>query len=124
MLFCLIEIKQKVMEDYNAQDNALTNNAVTLLERNLTEIERLKLDRILDINLCRSLEYFSLQIKNSILLIQKNPRFDWVIIQNEIDRCYTLDKNATGVVIYLDWKDVENEKVNRIYIHGKIGKAV
>lgn len=111
------------MEDYKSQDNALTNNAVTLLERNLTELERLKLERILDINFCRTIEHLSLQIKNAILLIQKNPRFDWVIIQNEIDVCYLKDKNATGIAIYLDWKEVEKGKENRISIEGKIDKA-
>ncbi len=111
------------MEDYKAQDNALTNNAVTLLERNLTELQRLQLERILDANLYRNLDHLSLQTKNAVLLIQKNPRIDWVTIQNEIDESYSKDKNATGVVIYLDWKEVEKGKEKRISIKGKIGKA-
>ena len=111
------------MENYKTQDNALTNNAVILLERILTEKQRLKLERILDSNLCRTLEHLSFQVKNVITLLRVNPRFDWIAIQNEIDECYTRDKNATGVVIYLDWKEVAKGKENRISIVGKISKA-
>lgn len=111
------------MEDFKSQDNALTNNAVTLLERNLTELERLKLERILDSNLCRTIDYLSSQIDNVKLLISMNPRFDWVAIQNEIDECYAKDKKATGVVIYLDWKECEKGKEQRISINCRISKA-
>jgi hypothetical protein len=111
------------MEDYKAQDNALTNNAVNLLERNSTEIERLKYERILDTNLVRTLDHIIQQNKNAIHLIQKNPRFYWVNIQNEIDECFSKDKNATGTVIYLDWKEVERGEEQRILIKGKIAKA-
>jgi hypothetical protein len=111
------------MEDYKVQDNALTNNAVTLLKRNLTETERIKFERILDTNLYRTLDHLIQQTKNAVLLIQENPRFDWVNIQNEIDECFSKDKNATGIVIYLDWKEVEIGEEQRILIKGKIAKA-
>ena len=111
------------MEDYQAEDNGLTNNAITLLEKELVEHQRLKVERILDVPFCRTIDYLSSQINNAILLIRKNARFDWVAIQNEIDECYTKDKNATGVAIYLDWKDCEKSEEQRIFIKGNIGKA-
>lgn len=111
------------MENYSLQDNGLTNNSITLLERMLIDFQRLKVERILDTTLCRTLDYLDSQVNNVILLIHKNPRFDWIAIQNEIDECYTKDKNATGVEIYLDWKGCEKGKEQRISIKGKIGKA-
>jgi hypothetical protein len=111
------------MEDYQIKDKSLTNNSIILLERTLVDFQRLKVERILDTTLCRTLDNFTSQINNVMLLIHENPRFDWVAIQNEIDECYTKDKNATGVAIYLDWRDCEKGKEQRISINGKIGKA-
>ena len=111
------------MENYNTQDTVLTNNAITLLERILVDLQRLKIERILDVTFCRTLDYLCSQLNNVKLLILQNPRFDWIAIQNEIDECYSKDKNATGVVIYLDWKEVEKGKEKRISIKAQIGKA-
>ena len=52
-------------------------------------------------------------------LINQNPRFDWVLIQNEIDRLFNIDKNLTGVILKLNWREGENWA----FIKGKIGKA-
>ncbi|WP_343329296.1 hypothetical protein [Polaribacter staleyi] len=111
------------MEDYQAKDNALTKKSIVLLERMLTEFQRLKVERILDTTLCRTLDYFGSQLKGVMLLIHENPRYDHIAIQNVIDESFSIDKNATGVVLYLDWKDCEKGKERRISIHGKIGKA-
>jgi hypothetical protein len=111
------------MEDYNVQDNALTNNVITLLERTLVNHQRLKIERITDITFCRSIDAMSSDVNNVMLLVKENPRFDWVVIQNEIDECFSKDKNATGVSIQLDWREVEKGSENRILIKGKIGKA-
>ena len=79
---------------------------------------------MMDYLLCKTIEHLISELEKIRILINENPRFDYVAIQNEIDECFTKDKNATGVAIYLDWKDCEKGKEQRISISGKIGKAV
>jgi hypothetical protein len=111
------------MGDYQAKDNALTKKSIVLLERMLTELKRLKVERILDTTLCRTLDYFGSQLNDVMLLIHENPRYDHIVLQNLFDECYSIDKNATGVSLNLDWEDCEKGKENRVSIHGKIVKA-
>ena len=107
------------MEDYNVQDNALTNKAIVLLERVLVELENLKIDRITDVTLRRNYENLISEVENVMTLINQNPRFDWVLFQNEIDRLFNIDKNLTGVILKLNWREGENWA----FIKGEIGKA-
>tara|TARA_R110002126_G_scaffold290356_1_gene447137 strand:- start:17556 stop:17882 length:327 start_codon:yes stop_codon:yes gene_type:complete len=107
------------MEDYNAQDNGLNKKAIVLLERILVELERLKIDKITDVTLRRNYENLITEVNHIITLINKNPRFDWVILQEEIDRLYTLDKSLSGIHLKLRWR----EGKNFAFINGKLGKA-
>ena len=107
------------MEDYNVQDNGLNKKVIVLLERILVELERLKIDQITDVTLCRNYENLIIEVKHIITLINENPRFDWVMLQEEIDRLYTLDKNLSGIILKLRWREGENFG----FIKGKLGKA-
>jgi hypothetical protein len=107
------------MEDYNVKDNGLTKKTIVLLERVLVELERLKIDKITDVTLRRNYENLISEVENIMTLINKNPRFDWVLIQKEIDRLFSIDSNLTGVILMLNWREGENWA----HIKGKIGKA-
>lgn len=96
------------MKDYNLQNNKFIKNGLVIAERILTEIERLKIDRITDVILLRFLAYFISEIEKLKVIISVNPRFEWELLQEEIDRLYSLDKNLTGINIQLNWKDGEN----------------
>ncbi len=96
------------MKDYNAQNNKFIKNGLVIIERMLTEIERLKIDRITDVILLRFLTYFISEIEKLKIIISSNPRFEWILLQEQIDRLYSMDKNLTGINIQLNWKDGEN----------------
>jgi hypothetical protein len=107
------------MEDYNLQDNGLTKKTIVLLERVLVELERLKIDKITDVTLRRNYENLIAEVGHIMTLINQNPRFDWILIQKEIDRLYSNDKNLSGINLKLHWKEGENWG----RIKGKLGKA-
>jgi hypothetical protein len=107
------------MEDYNVNNNALTNNAVALLNNMLVELKRLKIDRILDTPFCRTIDHLSNQVENVKLLITENPRFEWVLIQKEMDSLFQRDRNLDGVYIKLSWRPGGNFG----FIKGQIKKA-
>jgi hypothetical protein len=96
------------MKDYNVQSNKFIQNGLVITERLFTDIERLKIDRIRDTELLRYLDSFKSDLEKVKKTIIYNPRYEWVIIQEEIDRRYALDKNLTGMNLYLDWKDGGN----------------
>jgi hypothetical protein len=96
------------MKDFNAQNNKFINNGLVIIERLLTETERLRVDRIKDTNLLRFLDFYISELEKIKITIIKNPRFHWVQIQEEIDRLFTNDNNLTGMVVYIDWKDGGN----------------
>lgn len=107
------------MKDYKIQDNALNNKASTLLDRMLVEHKRLKIERFTDVPFCRNIDYLTSEVEKVKLLINENPRFQWVIIQKEMDRLFSTDKNINGIILKLSWK--EGEKWGSI--NGKIEKA-
>ena len=96
------------MEDYNAQNNKFIKNGLVIIERVLTEIERLRIDRITDSLLLKTLDFFKTELEKIKTTIIRNPRFDWVNIQEEIDDLYRRDPNLTGVILRIDWKDGDN----------------
>ncbi|WP_397445977.1 hypothetical protein [Polaribacter sp. R77954] len=96
------------MEDYNAQNNKFIKNGLVIIERVLTEIERLRIDRITDSLLLKTLDFFKTELEKIKTTIIRNPRFDWVNIQEEIDDLYRRDPNLTGMILYIDWKDGGN----------------
>ncbi len=96
------------MEDFNANNNGQTHNALILLERLQTDTERLRIERITDLNLRRFLENQQKELDNLKTVIIQKPRFKYDVIQHEIDRLYKIDNNLTGIIIYLDWKDGDN----------------
>lgn len=91
------------MEDYNIQNNKFSNNGYSIIEDLLMEIEKLKINRITDSLLLRNLDYFTDQIKRIEITIKNNPRFNWVKIQEEIDRLYKLDNKLIGVYLTIRW---------------------
>ena len=93
------------MEDYNFESNKFIQNGLVITERLFTDIERFKIDRITDTELLRYMDSFKSDLEKIKKTIINNPRFEWVIIQEEIDRLYGLDKNLTGMNLYIDWKD-------------------
>jgi hypothetical protein len=111
------------MEDYNIQDNSLTNSSIILLDRILDEHQRLKMERIIDVTFCRTIDSLSSQVENVKLLIKQNPKFDWVLIKIEANRMIACDKNITGIKVELPFKDCEKGKENWGIISGKINKA-
>ncbi len=106
------------MEDLNAKDKNLTKSSLILIDRQQSEIERLKIERMRDYSLVRSLNYFQIENEKIRTLINENVRFDYVQIQNEIYRLYAQDKNLTGIILKLSWREGENFG----FIKGKIGK--
>ena len=93
------------MEDYSLESNKFIQNGLVITERLFTDIERFKIDRITDTELLRYMDSFKSDLEKIKKTIINNPRFKWVIIQEEIDRLYGLDKNLTGINLYIDWKD-------------------
>lgn len=96
------------MKNYNEINNKFINNGISIAEDLLTDIERLKIDRITDELLLRYLDYFSLQIGKIINTIYINPRFNWIKIQQEIDRLYRVDNSYSGIRIILNWREGDN----------------
>lgn len=107
------------MKDYNSQNNGQIHKALTLLERIQKDNERLRLERITDLNLKRYLECKQKELDDLKTVIVQNPRFKFDIIQQETDRLYKIDNNLTGIIIYLDWKDGNN----RAFFKHRINKA-
>lgn len=93
------------MTDYEIIGNSLEKKSLILLEGVLVELERLKIDRITELQLYRVFENLIVEIGKIETCIAENPRFDWVSLQNEIDDLYANDKNLNGVVIHMDWKE-------------------
>jgi hypothetical protein len=96
------------MKDYNLDSNKFIQNGLVITERLFTDIERFKIDRITDIQLLRYMDSFKSDLENIKKTIISNPRYEWVIIQEEIDRLFDTDKNITGMNLCLDWKDGGN----------------
>tara|TARA_R110002074_G_scaffold195789_8_gene362335 strand:+ start:2545 stop:2892 length:348 start_codon:yes stop_codon:yes gene_type:complete len=96
------------MKDYNLQNSKSISNGLTIIDRLSTEIERLKIDRITDAPLLRYLDHFIIELSKIRTLYIKNPRFDWVQIQEEFDLSYAKDKNQTGFYLIFDFKQVKN----------------
>ncbi|ARV16626.1 hypothetical protein [Polaribacter sp. SA4-12] len=107
------------MEDYNAKDNSLTKNSLTLLDRQQSDLERLKKDRITDHSLYRTLTHYQAENEKLRILINENPRFEWIQVQNETDRLFSNDKNMGSVNIRLTW----NANGSLGYITGKLVKT-
>lgn len=107
------------MEDYNTKDNGQTHKSLILLEKLQLENERLRVERITDLNLRRFLENQQKELDNLKTTIVQKPRFKYEEIQQEIDKLYKIDTNLTGIVIYLDWKDGNN----RAFFKHRIKKA-
>jgi len=55
-------------------------------------------------------------------LISKDPRFDWMVIQNEMDRLYKVDPYLTGYSIQFDFK--ESIQTNRALIKVNLTKNI
>ena len=112
------------MEDFRAKSNVLTRNTLILIDRLLSEFERLKIERITDHSLFRSLTYFQQEIEKLRKLVCENPKFDWILVADEANSLVRNDKNLTGVRIELSFKICEKGKKNWGVIQGKIGEAV
>ena len=65
-------------------------------------------------NFVRILDYHLNKISIIENLISSNPRFDWILIQNEMDRLFKVDPELTGYDIQFDFK--ESSKPNRALI--------
>ena len=65
-------------------------------------------------NFVRILDYHLNKISIIENLISNNPRFDWMLIQNEMDRLFKIDPELTGYDIQFDFK--ESSKPNRALI--------
>ena len=108
------------MIDYNVQNNKFVQNGLVIINNLSTEITRLKIDRISDNLLLKFLDYTLSELDKIKITTENNPRFSWVLIQEEIDRLYSLDKNLTGINIKLDWKPGEKRACyNLIIKNGK-----
>ena len=107
------------MKDYNTQDKGHSHKALILLKRIQSDIEKLRVDRIIDIDLRRFLENKQGELDDLKTIIVNKPRFKYEEIQQEIDRLHKIDNNLNGIIIYLDWKDGNN----RAFFKHRIGKA-
>ena len=107
------------MKDYNVQNNKFVQNGLVIIESLSTEIARFKVDRITDNFLLKFLDYTTSELKKIQSTIENNPRFEWTMIQEEIDRLYSLDKNLTGIDVRLEWKDGGNRGFFKYKINKK-----
>lgn len=85
--------------------NKFSNDPLYHLEILKTDVHRLRYDYNQNPLLFRA---FDSLIKRTDLikkLIKINPRFDWQIIQLEMDRLYKLDSSLTGYKILFDFKN-------------------
>ena len=105
------------MKDYNALSNKFVLNGLVIIERLSTEIARFKIGRITDNLLLKFLDYVLSELDKIKITIEKNPRFIWVQIQEEIDRLYALDKSITGITVQLDWKQGGNRAFYNLEIN-------
>ena len=62
----------------------------------------------------RSFDYLLEKLKLIYRLFQQSIRFDWVLIQQEMDRLYQEDSTITGYSIYFDF--INTKGFNRAHI--------
>jgi len=73
-----------------------------------TEIKKTIIDRSKDYYLCRTLNSFMSSLDIIEDLVDVDPRFYWIKIQNEMARFYKIDPTLTGFQFYLDFVYVDN----------------
>lgn len=93
------------MKDYNVQNNKFIKNGLVIADGLLIEIERLRVDRISDNVLSKYLDYFKTEIEKLKITIAKNPKLDWINLEEEIARLYALDPTLTGLTVNYIWKE-------------------
>lgn len=108
------------MKDDRIKNNVLTRKTLILLDRLQLELDRVKIERITDHSLVRTIEFIKSENEKIRLLINENPRFDWVMIQKEIDRNFKIDSNLQGVYLKLRW----GEGDNFVHIDGHIKTVI
>ena len=91
-----------------------SNDPLYHLEILETDVHRLRYDYNQDPLLFRAFDNLLTIISLIKKLIKINPRFDWQIIQLEMDRLYKLDSSLTGYKILFDFKNTRLP--NRAYI--------
>jgi len=73
-----------------------------------TEIKKTIIDRNKDFYLRRTLNSFMSSLDIIEDLVDVDPRFYWIKIQNEMARLYKIDPTLTGFQFYLDFEYVDN----------------
>lgn len=75
------------------------------LEQLKSDLLRFQISNNRNFILCKSIDVLVEKADLIKRLVERNPRFNWNFIQDEIDRLYKKDTSLTGVIIMLDYKD-------------------
>lgn len=92
------------MDRFKNTESCNTKDIIFHLEKLQTDFHRLQIEHNKDYFLVKHLNSLIdrvLLIKN---LVNEDPRFDWKIIQEEMDRLFGEDQSLTGYKIYFDFK--------------------
>ncbi|UMB52963.1 hypothetical protein MKD41_11530 [Lutibacter sp. A64] len=84
------------------------------LEQLESDLLRIQMDNNRSFVLSKSLDIAIGRIKMIIKLVHSDPRFDWKVIQEEMDSSFKKDTSLTGFKILFDFK--ESKKPNRCLI--------
>lgn len=85
-----------------------SNDIYYHLEQLECDLLRMQMDNNRNFILSRSIDVLVSKIKMIKNLIQNEPRFNWNLIQSEMDRLFSLDKSLTGYNILFDFSDTKN----------------
>lgn len=91
-----------------------SNDIIYHLEQLQADLYRIQIGNNRNFILSKSIDIVNGKIDFIKGLVQIEPRFEWKLIQNEMDRLFKKDNSLTGYTINFDFKD--EEKPNRAKI--------
>ncbi len=98
------------MDIFKNTESCNTKDIIFHLEKLQTDFQRLQIEH--------NRNYFLVKHLNSLIdrisliknLVNKDPRFDWKIIQDEMDRLFGEDQSLTGYGINFDFKKCKSHR--------------
>lgn len=98
------------MDNLKQENQDYSNDIVNHLEKLIADLYRFQISNNKNYVFCKSIEILIEKIEMLIRLVKVNVRFDWLKIQNEMDRLYKIDNSLTGYNIHFDFKESKESK--------------
>lgn len=86
------------------ENNEYSKGIIYHLEKLKADLFRIQILNNRNFVLSRSIDIMGNDINMIKTLVQTDPRFDWKIIQNEMDRALKKDTSLTGFTILFDFE--------------------